>query len=144
MMSMNEQLARNFNQDRLIARLTELYGILALALACVGLYGVTAYSVARRTGEIGIRMALGANRGNVLGLVLRGALLQLGIGLVIGIPVALAGGRLLASQLYGVKSHDPLILGLASSVLAACALCAGFVPARRAASIDPMQALRTE
>ena len=144
MMSMNEQLARNFNQDRLIARLTELYGILALALACVGLYGVTAYSVARRTGEIGIRMALGANRGNVLGLVLRGALLQLGIGLVIGIPVALAGGRLLASQLYGVKSHDPLILGLASWVLAACALCAGFVPARRAASIDPMQALRTE
>jgi ABC-type antimicrobial peptide transport system permease subunit len=89
-------------------------------------------------------MALGANRGNVLGLVLRGALLQLGIGLVIGIPVALAGGRLLTSQLYGVKSHDPLILGLASSVLAACAFCAGFVPARRAASIDPMQALRTE
>jgi len=144
MMSMNEQLARNFNQDRLITRLTELFGLLALILACVGLYGVTAYSVARRTGEIGIRMALGANRGNVLGLVLRGALLQLGIGLAIGIPVALAGGRLLASQLYGVKSHDPLILGLASSVLGACALCAGFVPARRAASIDPMQALRTQ
>jgi predicted permease len=144
MMSMNEQLARNFNQDRLITRLTELFGLLALILACVGLYGVTAYSVARRTGEIGIRMALGANRGNVLGLVLRGALLQLGIGLAVGLPVALAGGRLLASQLYGVKSHDPLILGLASSVLAACALCAGFVPARRAASIDPMQALRTE
>ncbi|HUI42785.1 MAG TPA: ABC transporter permease [Terriglobia bacterium] len=144
LMRMTEQLAGNFNQDRLIARLTELFGGLALILACVGLYGVTAYSVARRTGEIGIGMALGANRGNVLALVLRGALLQLGVGLAVGIPVALAGGRLLASQLYGVKSHDPLILGLAAAVLAACALVAGFVPARRAASIDPMRALRTE
>jgi ABC-type antimicrobial peptide transport system permease subunit len=107
-------------------------------------YGVTAYSVARRTAEIGIRMALGANRGSVLGLVLRGALLQLRIGLAIGLPVALAGGRLLASQLYGVKSYDPRIVGLASAILAVCALFAGLVPARRAASIDPMQALRTE
>ena len=139
-----EQLTLNFNQDRLIARLTELFGLLALILACVGLYGVTAYSVARRTSEIGIRMALGANRGNVLGLVLRGALLQLGLGLGVGIPVALAGGRLLDSQLYGVKSHDPVILGLAVVALAACALVAGFVPARRAASIDPMRTLRTE
>jgi len=144
MMSMPEQLTRNFNQDRLIARLTELYGMLALVLACVGLYGVTAYSVARRTGEIGIRMALGANRGNVLGLVLRGALLQLGLGLLGGVPLALAGGRLAASQLYGVKSYDPLILGAATAILALCALFAGFVPARRAASIEPMQALRTE
>ncbi len=142
--SLSEQLTRNFNQDRLIARLTELFGVLALILACVGLYGVTAYSVARRTSEIGIRMALGANRGNVLALVLRGALLQLALGLGIGIPVALAGGRLLASQLYGVKSHDPAILGLAAVILAGCALFAGFVPARRAASIDPMRALRTE
>ena len=141
---LSEQVARNFNQDRLIARLTELFGFLALILACVGLYGVTAYSVTQRTSEIGIRMALGANRGNVLGLVLRGALLQLGLGLVLGIPVALAGGRLLASQLYGVKAHNPLILALAAVVLTACALVAGFVPARRAASIDPMRALRTE
>jgi predicted permease len=144
MMSLSEQLDRNFNQDRLIARLTELFGLLALVLACVGLYGVTAYSVARRTSEFGIRMALGANRGDVLGLVLRAALMQLALGLAIGIPVALAGGRLLAHQLYGVKGHDPLILGSAALVLAACALLAGFVPARRAASIDPMQALRTE
>jgi macrolide transport system ATP-binding/permease protein len=142
--SLSEQLARNFNQDRLIARLTELFGFLALILACVGLYGVTAYSVARRTSEIGIRMALGATRKNVLGLVLRGALLQLGLGLAIGIPVALAGGRLLASQLYGVKAHNPLILALAAVVLAACAIVAGFVPAHRAASIDPTRALRTE
>jgi predicted permease len=144
LMSLGEQLTRNFNQDTLVARLTELFGLLALVLACVGLYGVTAHAVARRTGEIGIRMALGADRPNIVGLVLRGALLQLGAGLAIGIPVALAGGRLLANQLYGVKSHDPLILALAAAVLAACAVVAGFVPARRAASIDPMQALRME
>jgi predicted permease len=143
-LTLKEQVAQNFNQDRLIARLTELFGFLALILACVGLYGVTAYSVARRTSEIGIRVALGANRGNVLGLVLRGALLQLGLGLAVGIPAALAGGRLLSSQLYAVKSYDPLILALAAVVLGACALFAGFVPARRAASIDPMRALRTE
>jgi predicted permease len=144
MASMNEQLARNFNQDRLIARLTELFGVLALVLACVGLYGVTSYSVARRTSEIGIRMALGAQRTNVLGLVLRGVMMQLAIGLAIGIPAALAGGRLLASQLYGVKSHDPVVLGLAAVVLAISALLAGFIPARRAASIDPIRALRME
>jgi predicted permease len=144
MATMNEQLARNFNQDRLIARLTELFGMLALVLACVGLYGVTSYSVARRTSEIGIRMALGAQRTNVLGLVLRGVMVQLVIGLAIGIPVALAGGQLLASQLYGVQSHDPIVLGLAAVVLAISALLAGFIPARRAASIDPIRALRME
>ncbi|MGO8785888.1 MAG: ADOP family duplicated permease [Terriglobia bacterium] len=143
-LSLSEQVARNFNQDRLMTRLTELFGALALILACVGLYGVTAYSVARRTGEFGIRMALGANRGDVLALVLRGALLQLAVGMAVGIPVALAGGRLLASQLYGVKTHDPLILGAAVLVLAACALVAGLVPARRAAKVDPMVALRYE
>jgi predicted permease len=144
MMSLSEQLERNFNQDRLIARLAELFGLLALVLACVGLYGVTAYSVARRTGEIGIRMALGADRGNVVRLVLRGTVLQLGLGLAVGIPAVLAGGRLLGSQLYGVKSYDPIILGLSAFVLTACALLAGFIPARSAASIEPIQALRTE
>ena len=144
LMTMNEQVTRNFNQDRLIARLTELFGGLALILACVGLYGVTAYAVAQRTGEIGIRMALGADRPRIVSLVLRGALLQLGIGLAIGIPAALVGGRLLANQLYGVKSHDPLILAVAAAVLTACAISAGFVPAQRAASIDPIRALRVE
>ncbi|MGH9430946.1 MAG: ABC transporter permease [Terriglobia bacterium] len=144
MMSLTEQLAQNFNQDRLITQLTELFGLLALILACVGLYGVTSYSVERRTNEIGIRMALGANRANVLWLVLRGALVQLGLGLAIGIPVTLAGGRLMASQLYGVKSHNPVILAVAVAVLAACAVVAALVPARRAASIDPVQALRSE
>ncbi len=144
MMSFGEQVARNFNQERLIARLTELFGVLALILACVGLYGVTAYAVARRTNEIGIRMALGADRRSVLGLVLRGALAQLGLGLAIGIPVALAGGRVLAGQLYGVKSYDPKTLGLAAMVLVASALLAASVPARRATSVDPLVALRFE
>jgi predicted permease len=142
--SFGEQVSLNFNQDRLLARLTGIFGALALLLACVGLYGVMAYSVARRRGEIGVRIALGAARGNVIGMVLRGAFLQIGLGLAIGLPVTLAAGRALASQLYGVKSYDPLVLGCAAVVLAACALIASFLPARRAASIDPMQALRNE
>src|SRR5260221_98920 len=144
MMSLGEQVARNFNQERLIARLTELFGVLALLLACVGLYGVTAYGVARRTNEIGIRMALGANRRNVLRLVLRAAVAQLGMGLAMGIPAALAGGRVLVSQLYGVKSYDPMIIGVAAAVLAACAVLAASVPARRATRVDPIVALRYE
>jgi predicted permease len=144
LMSLGEQVARNFNQERLIARLTELFGALALILACVGLYGVTAYGVARRTNEIGIRMALGADRRNVLGLVLRAAIFQLGLGLAIGIPAALAGGNLLASQLYGIKSYDPVILGVAAVVLAGCAIVAAYIPARRATRVDPLVALRYE
>ena len=142
--SLTEQISRNFNQERLITRLTELFGVLALILACVGLYGVTSYTVSQRTNEIGIRMALGAERGNVVALVLNGAIWQLALGLVIGIPATLAAGRALASQLYGVKSYDPLIIGAASLVLALCALAAAFIPARRAASIDPIEALRFE
>jgi predicted permease len=144
MTSLAEQVRLNFNQDRLIARLTELFGLLALTLACVGLYGVTAFSVARRTNEIGIRMALGAERAKVLAMILRGASLQVALGLVIGIPAALAGSRLLSSILYGVKSYDPAILLLAAGVLAACSLIAAFLPARRAAKVDPMVALRYE
>ncbi len=144
MMSFAEQVSLNFNQARLIARLTELFGALALILACIGLYGVTAYTAARRTNEIGIRMALGAGRGNVLGMVLRGALIQVGLGVAIGIPAALAGGRLLASELYGVKDHDPAIFALAAVILVMCALAAGFIPARRAAKLEPIAALREE
>ncbi len=138
------QVAGNFTQDRLIARLTTLFGILALILASVGLYGVMSYFVARRTGEIGIRMALGATRASVLGNVLRGALLQIAFGLVVGIPAALFAGHLMASQLYGVGSYDPWAFVGAGLVLALCAALASLIPARRAASIDPMQALRTE
>jgi len=143
-MSFDEQVAHNFNQERLIARLTELFGALALILACVGLYGVTAYGVVRRTNEIGIRMALGADRGSVLGLVLRAALAQVGMGLALGIPAALAGGRVLVSQLYGVKSYDPMIIGVAAAVLAVCTVLAASVPARRATRVDPIVALHYE
>jgi predicted permease len=142
--SLDYQVAGNFNQERLISRLTALFGLLALVLASVGLYGITAYTVARRTSEIGLRMALGANRGNVVVLVLRAASWQVGLGLALGIPVALLGARLMASQLYGVRTYDPFTLGAAVLVLAAFAAIAGFVPARRAASIEPMNALRTE
>jgi ABC-type antimicrobial peptide transport system permease subunit len=140
--SFNEQVSQNFNQQRLIARLTGLFGFLALVLASVGLYGVTAYSVVRRTREIGVRIALGADRTSVVSMVLRGAFVQVGLGLAIGIPVALIGGRLISSQLYAMKGYDALVL--ATLILAASALVAGLVPARRAAAIDPIQALRTE
>ncbi|HZQ96383.1 MAG TPA: ABC transporter permease [Candidatus Sulfotelmatobacter sp.] len=142
--SLDYQVADNFNQERLITRLTGLFGLLALLLASVGLYGITAYSVARRTSEIGLRMALGADRKNVLVLVLRRALLLVALGLAIGIPVALLGGRLMRSQLYGVRAYDPLTLAAAIAVLSIFAALAGLIPARRAASIEPMTALRIE
>jgi predicted permease len=142
--SLDYQVADNFNSERLIARLTGLFGVLALVLASVGLYGITAYSVARRTGEIGVRMALGANRTNVVIMVLRTALLLVGVGLALGIPIALLGGRLMRSQLYGVHAYDPITVGIAIVALGASAALAGFIPARRAASIEPMKALRIE
>ena len=142
--TLNDQVADNFTQERLIARLTMLFGLLALVLASVGLYGITSYQVARRTSEIGLRMALGADRGSVVRMVMRGAFFQAGLGLVIGIPVALIGARYMADQLYKVGSYDPASLGIAMAVLLASAAVAGFIPARRASRIEPMQALRTE
>lgn len=142
--SLDYQVAGNFNQERLVSRLTALFGLLALVLASVGLYGITAYSVVRRTSEIGVRMALGANRGDVVALVLRAASWQVGLGLVIGIPVALLGSRLMASQLYVVRTYDPISIAAAGLILSGFAAIAGFIPARRAASIEPMNALRTE
>ena len=138
------QVAGNFTEERLVARLTSLFGILALILASIGLYGVMSYFVARRTGEIGIRMALGASRSSVVRIVLQSVLLQIGLGLALGVPAALFAGHLMASQLYGVKAYDPVAFIAATAVLAVCALFAGFIPARRAASIEPMRALRTE
>jgi predicted permease len=142
--SLDSQLAGNFVQERLIARLTALFGLLTLVLASVGLYGITSYQVTQRTREIGLRMALGADRNRVAGLVMRGALIQVGLGLGIGVPIALMGARFVTSQLYEVKSYDPLSLFAAVVVLSTAAVVAGFFPARRAASIDPMQALRSE
>jgi predicted permease len=142
--SLDDQVSRNLGQERLIARLTMLFGILALLLASVGLYGITSYSVARRTNEIGLRMALGADRSRVLQLIMRSAFGQVGLGLLIGIPIALLGGRIIADQLFNVKPYDPVSLALAVGVLAVAAAVAGFIPAARAASIEPMEALRTE
>jgi macrolide transport system ATP-binding/permease protein len=142
--SYDSDVAANFNQERLIARLTSLFGILALILASVGLYGVMSYFVARRTGEIGIRMALGATRSGVVSLVLRSALGQTVAGLALGIPAALFAGHLMTGLLYGVSGYDPFAFAGATLLLAACAAVAGLIPARRAATIDPMQALRTE
>jgi ABC-type antimicrobial peptide transport system permease subunit len=141
---LDAQVAGNFNQERLIAQLSSLFGILALILASVGLYGVMSYFVARRTNEIGIRMALGATRQSVVSMVLRGALWQILIGLALGIPAALLAGHLMGSQLYGVGAFDPLAMTGAVFVLSLCASVAGYIPARRAASIEPMQALRAE
>jgi predicted permease len=142
--SLDYQVAGNFTQERLVARLTTLFGLLALVLASVGLYGITSYQVARRTSEIGLRMALGADRRNVVRMVMRGAFFQAGLGLAIGVPVAILGARSIADQLYGVRSYDPLSLLIAVAVLLVSATVAGFIPARRAANIEPMTALRTE
>jgi ABC-type lipoprotein release transport system permease subunit len=142
--SLDFQMAGNFSQERLIARLTTLFGLLALLLTSIGLYGITSYQTTQRTREIGLRMAFGADRSRVIGLVMRGAFRQVALGLALGIPIALVGAHYMADQLYVVKSYDPLSLIIAAVVLMAAAMLAGFVPARRAASVDPMQALRAE
>jgi macrolide transport system ATP-binding/permease protein len=140
----SEQIADMFTEERMIARLTMLFGALALLLATIGLYGVTAYGVVQRTAEIGIRMALGAERGGVITMVMRGALVQTALGLAIGIPVAVLCVRFVKAELYEITSADPTVLTGAIAALAVAAFIAGIVPARRAASIDPARALRTE
>jgi ABC-type antimicrobial peptide transport system permease subunit len=140
----NEQVGDRFTQERMIAQLTSLFGGVALLLATIGLYGVTAYTVGRRTSEIGIRMALGAQRGSVVAMVMRGAVVQAAIGLAIGIPTAIFCVKYVKSQLYEITSADPSVLAIAIAALAIAAAIAGLIPARRAAKIDPMQALRIE
>ena len=142
--SFDSQIAGQLNDQHTVARLTSAFGVLALVLASIGLYGVTSYSVARRVPEIGLRMALGSDRKGVLGLVLRGAMLQSLLGLAVGIPAALLAGHLLQSQLFGIKGHDALTLLGACLVLGVSALFASAVPAQRASAIEPMQALRAE
>jgi len=139
-----EQVKDEFNQQELLVQLTSVFGFLALALAAIGLYGVTAYAVAQRTSEIGIRMALGADRGGILQMVLRTAFLQAGIGLAIGMPAAIFGGRFMASLLYHVKTWDPAVLVATTLILAIAAFLAAMIPAQRAASVEPMTALRVE
>ena len=141
----DEQIADRFTQDRMITRLMTLFSILALLLATLGLYGVTAYTVARRTSEIGIRMALGANRSSVVCMIMRGAMLQTAIGLcAIGIPAAWFCVRYIQSQLYESKGMSLAVLTIATLTLTAAAAVAGLIPAQRAASTNPSQALRTE
>jgi putative ABC transport system permease protein len=137
-------VSADFQQENMIATLTTLFGVLGLMLAAIGLYGVMAYMVEQRTSEIGVRMALGADRGSVVKMVLRGAFSQIGIGLILGIPAAIGAGKLMTGQLFGVKPWDPVMLTVATLLLALAALLASLIPARRAAGVQPMVALRNE
>src|SRR5262249_42708663 len=134
----------SFDRERAVARLAQLFGIVALVLAAVGVYGVTAYMVAQHTNEIGIRMALGANRVKVIQWVLGRAFQRVAIGLLVGLPLAVGAARFMASQLYGVSFWDPFALVVAAGSLAGCAFLAAIIPAGHAAAISPMSSLRSE
>jgi predicted permease len=142
--TLTQQVDNYLNHEELISQLSGFFALLALLLACVGLYGVMNYNVVRRTNEIGIRMALGAQFGGVLWLVLKESVLLLGIGVAAGIPIALAATRLVRTQLFGLSQADPLSLVAATLCLALASLLAGYLPARRATKVDPMVALRYE
>jgi predicted permease len=142
--TLSDQLRENLNQERLIAQLVSFFGALALILACIGLYGVMAQGVARRTSEIGIRMALGARGGNIAWMILRETFYLVVAGLVLGVPAALIGARLISTQLFGLSSTDPLTLVGAAIVLTLVAMLAGYLPARRASRVNPLNALRYE
>ena len=142
--SYDRVLSADFQQENMIATLTSLFGVLGLVLAAVGLYGVMAYTVEQRTSEIGVRMALGADRGQVIKMVLRGAFSQIAIGLALGIPLAIGAGKLMTDQLFGVKPWDPIMLTISTLLLGTAALLASAIPARRAAGVDPIVALRNE
>jgi predicted permease len=142
--TLREQVASQFTQQRLIARLTSFFGVLSLVLASIGLYGVTAHNAGRRVSEIGVRMALGANRGDIVRLVVRGAFGLVLFGLLIGLPLTFAAGRFLSTQLYGMNPYNPVVILAAVVTLGLSALVASFVPAFRASSISPLDALRAE
>ena len=141
---MTTQVSVNFRVERLLARLTSLYGLLALALACLGLYGVTTYAVAQRRREIGVRIALGANRADVMRSIVSAPVIETLTGLVIGIPLALATGSAISTQLYGLGGQDPWVLGAAVVVLVVTTALAAIIPAMRAAAVDPVKALRMQ
>jgi predicted lysophospholipase L1 biosynthesis ABC-type transport system permease subunit len=142
--TLKQQVAGQFRQQRLIARLTSFFGILSLVLASIGLYGVTAYNAGCRVSEIGVRMALGANRGDAIALVLRGAFGLILVGLIIGLPLTFAAGRFLGSQLYAVNPYNPVVTLLAVVTLGLSVLAASLIPALRASLISPFEALRAE
>ena len=140
--TLSDQVERTLHQDRLFSRLTSLLGGLALLLASIGLYGVLAYSVARRTNEIGVRITLGAGKTQVLWMILKDGLRLVLLGVLLGIPVALAAGQLTSSLLYGLEPTDPVTIFVATLSLTVVAALAGFLPAWRAARLDPVAALR--
>lgn len=142
--TLRDQVAGQFTQQRLIARLASLFGILSLVLASIGLYGITAYNAGCRTNEIGVRLALGATRMQVAALIIRGAFAVVATGLVLGIPLALGAGRFLGSQLYGLNPYDPVVMLLAVLTFGFSALVGALIPARRASLISPSEALRAE
>jgi predicted permease len=142
--TLKEQVAFQFRQQRLIARLTSFFGILSLVLASIGLYGVTAYNAGRRTSEIGVRVALGADRGDIIRLLLRGAFGLIILGLFLGLPLTFAAGRFLGNQLYGISPYNPGVTLAAVVTLGLSALAASLIPALRASSISPLEALRAE
>jgi predicted permease len=142
--TLRERVDDSIFLDRMIATLSGFFGGLALLLAAIGIYGVMAYAVSRRTAEIGLRIALGAAPGKIRWMVLRDGLLLVALGVAIGLPLALAAGRMAASLLYGVGPNDPLTLTMTITVLLAAGVLAAFLPARRAAAVQPMEALRHE
>jgi ABC-type antimicrobial peptide transport system permease subunit len=144
MRTMEDQISNSLLVERLIASLSAIFGFLATLLAIIGLYGVMAYTVARRTREIGIRMALGAFQGDVIWMVMREVLVLVCIGVVAGLAGAFALAKLVQTQLYGVTGHDPVTVALAAIGLATVACAAGYIPAIRASRIDAMHALRYE
>jgi ABC-type antimicrobial peptide transport system permease subunit len=144
MIQLRDQVDASLLAERLVAKLSATFGLLALALAAVGLYGVVAYVTTQRTGEIGVRMALGADRREVRWLVLRDTLRLVAVGVAIGIPAALGGARLLESQLYEVAPTDPVTVFVGLVTLSIAAVLAGYLPARRAGRVDPVIALRAE
>jgi predicted permease len=142
--TLDEQVSRTVTNQRLVAELSAFFGLLAIFLSCIGIYGLMSYLVSRRTSEIGIRMALGAARSNVRWLVMRDVVLLIAIGIVVGVPATLIGSRLVSTMLYGLKATDPLSFISATAALCLVALLAGYLPARRASRIDPTVALRYE
>jgi len=144
MRTMDTQISNSLSTERMIASLSTVFGFVATVLAIIGLYGVMSYSVAQRTREIGIRMALGAEQGRVVGMVMREVFLLIGIGVLVGVPAAVVLTRVIKSQLYGLEAHDPWTLTLATVLLAFVACAAGYIPAMRASRVDPMRALRYE
>ena len=143
-MTMDELVARSYADQAIIAKLSAFFGLVAVFLSCIGLYGLMSYLVGRRTGEIGIRMALGADRSQVGWQVMREIAVPAPAGIAVGLPVTLASQRLVGNMLYGLKGTDPISIAVAVFLLSSAALVAGYIPARRASRINPLSALRCE